>query len=45
MSITKNHDGALVISDIVHGYLITRTYYGYTRKEALTMFKLETIQN
>lgn len=45
MSITKNHDGAIIISDVIRGYLVSRTYYGFTRKEALAMFKLETIQN
>ena len=39
MSITKNHDGALIVSDIINGYLVTRKYYGYSRKEARELFK------
>lgn len=45
MTVTKNHEGALVVSALAHGYLITRTYYGYTRKEALALFKRELILN
>lgn len=41
MNITKNHDGALIIQDIVKGYLITRKYYFYTKKEAISRFKNE----
>ena len=32
------HSGALVISDTINGYLVTRTFYGYTRGEALRLF-------
>ncbi len=39
MSIQRNHNGALVISELVNGYLVTRTYYGYTLREAKSMFK------
>jgi hypothetical protein len=42
VSIDKNHEGAYVISDIVSGYLVTRRYYGYTKREALRLFKEET---
>lgn len=45
MTITKNHEGALVVSGMAHGYLVTRTYFGYTRKEALALFKREFILN
>lgn len=42
MTCTKNKiNGSWVISDIVGGYLVTRTYYGYTKKEAIQMFKNE----
>ena len=33
--------GAWVVSDIVGGYLTTRTYYGYTRSEAVRKFRAE----
>lgn len=39
MSITKLHNGALQFTDIVNGYLFTRTYYGYNRREATALFK------
>lgn len=42
MTITKNNEGAWVVSDIVAGYLITRRYYFYTKREALALFKQET---
>lgn len=31
--------GAWQVSDVVNGYLVTRTYYGYTKQEALWKFK------
>jgi len=38
------HSGAYVISDMASGggqaYLFTRTYYGYTLKQAKALFKL-----
>lgn len=39
MTITKNYAGAWVVSDTIDGYLVTKSYYGYTRAEALAMFK------
>lgn len=44
MTITKSINGAYVISSIVNGYLVTRTYMGFTKKEALAMFKDEVIK-
>jgi hypothetical protein len=41
VSIERNYEGAYVISDIVGGYLVTRRYYGYTKKEAIALFKSE----
>ena len=35
------HSGAWVVSDIIGGYLVTRTYYGYTSVQALRLFKEE----
>lgn len=34
-------DGWLV-TDIVNGYLVTRRYFFYTKKEAVALFKEET---
>lgn len=38
MTITKLHSGAWQVSEIVNGYLLTRTYYGYTKREAISEF-------
>ena len=35
------HSGALIISDIIDGYLVSKTYYGYTKKEAVKLFRSE----
>ena len=43
MTVTKHPtSGAWVISDIIGGYLVTRTYYGYTKRESTRMFRSET---
>ena len=39
MTIEKNREGAYVISDIVSGYLVTRSYYGHTKREAVRLFR------
>ena len=41
MTIDKSYSGAWVISDIVRGYLVTRQYYFYTKREAIRQFKAE----
>lgn len=41
MTVTKNREGAYVISDIVDGYLVTKRYYGYTKREAVALYKKE----
>jgi hypothetical protein len=41
MTIEKNIHGALVISAVIGGYLISRQYYGYTRREAVRLFRDE----
>lgn len=42
MTITRLHNGAYQISAIVRGYLVTKTYYGYTKREAARMFRQDT---
>jgi hypothetical protein len=42
MTITKNTNGSWVVSDIIGGYLVTKQYYFYTKKEAIALFKQET---
>lgn len=41
MSIERNYSGAWVISDIIEGYLVTRQYYFYTKREAIRQFRAE----
>jgi hypothetical protein len=33
--------GAVSVSDIINNQLVTKTYYGYTRKQAVALFKKE----
>jgi len=33
------HSGAWIVSQIVGGYLVSRTYYGYTKREAVALFR------
>ena len=40
----KKMNGAIQISDIIDGKLITKTYIGYTKKEAMNLFKKEIDQ-
>jgi hypothetical protein len=41
-TITRNQvNGSWKVSDIVGGYLVTRVYMGYTKREALATFKRE----
>lgn len=35
------HSGMVVISEMVGGYLVTRRYIGYTKKQAIKQFKEE----
>jgi hypothetical protein len=40
MTIEKNHAGAWVISDTDKaGYQVTQSYYYYTKREAVALFK------
>lgn len=42
MTVIRNRNGSYAISDIVKGYLVTRQYYGYTKREAIKLFRQET---
>jgi hypothetical protein len=42
MTIDKNTEGAWRVSDIIGGYLVTKVYYFYTKREAIKRFKEET---
>lgn len=41
ISVTKNIQGAYVLSTIHDGHLVQRTYFGYSLSEAKRMFKEE----
>lgn len=41
MTATRLPNGAWQVSALVYGFLVTRTYYGYTKREALSMFREE----
>lgn len=41
MIVEKNREGAWVVSDSIGGYLVTRRYYFYTKREAVRLFKRE----
>lgn len=43
MTIEKTIQGAWKVSAIVNGYLVTKQYFGYTKKEAIALFKEESI--
>jgi len=34
-----HHSGAWIVSEIVGRYLVSRTYYGYTKREAVALFR------
>lgn len=36
---TIKHSGMIVISDIVNGYLFTEKYIGYSKAQAVAIFK------
>ena len=37
------HSGAWIVSDIVGDYRVARTYYGYTRAQAVAAFRREVL--
>ena len=38
----RKSDGALLISDIINNYYIKKTYIGYTKSQAISIFKKES---
>ena len=44
MSIEKTFQGAYKISALVNGYLVSKQYMGYTKREAIQAFKEFTKQ-
>lgn len=45
MSIEKNYLGDWVISDIIAGHRFFRVYSGYSKREAIRLFKIDAKQN
>lgn len=43
MSVERTIQGAWKVSAIVEGYLVTKQYFGYTKREAIALFKEESI--
>lgn len=41
MVVERNSEGAYVIYETINGYLVTRRYYFYTKREAIRSFKQE----
>jgi hypothetical protein len=39
MTIERQHNGSLLISDIVNGYHVKKVYYFYSKKEAMKLFR------
>jgi hypothetical protein len=39
MIIERQHNGSLLISDIVNGYYVKQVYYFYSKKEAIKLFR------
>ena len=39
MTIERQHNGSLLISDIVNNQYIKQVYYFYTKKEAIKLFR------
>jgi len=45
MNIEKNREGAWVIyASGRDGYLVTRSYYGYSKRDAVRLFRTFTIE-
>lgn len=42
MTIERITLNGYIITDIVGGYLITKSYHGYTKREAIRLFKEST---
>ena len=39
MTVERQHNGSLLISDIVNGYYVKKVYYFYSKKEAIKLFR------
>jgi hypothetical protein len=39
MTVERQNNGSLLISDIVNGYYVKKVYYFYSKKEAMKLFR------
>jgi hypothetical protein len=39
MTVERQSNGSLLISDIVNGYYVKKVYYFYSKKEAMKLFR------
>lgn len=39
LTVDRNAEGAWRVSAIVGGFLVTRCYYGFTRRESVALFR------
>ena len=39
MSTEKLHNGAWRVSTVYNGYLVSRVFYGYSKREAVVLFR------
>jgi len=45
MTVQRMHpSGGWIVSDIINGYLVSRRYFGYTKLEAIKLFRAEFIK-
>ena len=45
MTTTKLLNGAWEVCSIIGGYLVRRAYYGYSKREAIRLFRAEVVNN
>jgi hypothetical protein len=43
--VSRNAHGAYVVSDIVGGYWVTEQFYGYSKREAVRLFRIKHDRN
>jgi hypothetical protein len=45
MIVEKGSQGQWIITAMVHGYMVSRQFFGYTKKEAIERFKFMVKNN
>lgn len=44
MIVERRNDGSYLISDIVGNYWVKKQYFGYTKREAMRLFRQEFLK-